>query len=745
MIRKWYFAFNQNMVALYAATIRTAIHSCRKYTDLIPHALYYGERSAFIDEIAEAGVVIPDYTPSYLHVTNWGKYSINPANPIFLRADISSLEQEDDYILFSDIGALFLNSLQELNSIQPEYVAMPSRLEQDNIQVLSSDVMVMNVKAMRETREDFFRYVAACLPSLTTLGADPMASFYQGVSELLPPIFAWKPYWGIETTAKIVHFQRPTPTEAEKALHGVKNDFDIEFTPVVARHVEAYEFYLRKYEEICHDADKRFKRAIMPTGRLINIANNCVHINIKRSNTAIRQLWVDVYANNTLQSRQFFEFGPNQDAIDTVIPLSPTAPLDKETRIDIRFSYSQHSFENSPFIVKPILSIGGDSVKSGPVYMVSLKDDLPLLKEQQEESLPASNVNNHIFIDPPTEITHEIPLTRHEITDYRAPEINCYKMNDALVSMPEGVVFLKNGAIIRETSYFEPIYSSFSIEKVQHWGDQFRFIKEISHGPDIEEPVVLLTTPAAATSYTHFLAYSMPSILLLRKVVERTGAKYLTPELEGWQQDLLNLAGISDNALLEWPHMAVSRAKELYVASSLLKTGVGLHPALGQLFREMSTRAMQTPSEYCTQAHPLVYIKSIDEISLFSNEDEAIARLQDEGFFIVDPLEITVLELIHIVHNARFIIGARTDALVNILFASTGSQVLQIGLRQLHQSQTASFAAIQGLRFIALEATPKEKPGHFSISIDALLHTIEAMFRTRSFTRDMHIKSTAKQ
>ncbi|WP_027184663.1 glycosyltransferase family 61 protein [Desulfovibrio inopinatus] len=743
MIRKWYFAFNQDMIATYAATIRSAVHSCLKFTNLVPHCLYHGERSAFIDELTEAGVVVLDYKPSYFQIANWMEHGINPANPLLLRSDISLMEQEDEFVLYSDIGVLFLKEAS-FDAVTPQYIAMAPSLERDSAHTTSSGVMVINVPAVRATRDDFYRYLAACLPALSAPGADPMASYYQGVCEELPHTFAWKPYWGIEPKAKIIHFHRPTPTEAEEALHNIKESPDGQFAQYILRSTEAYELYLRKYNEITRDADRRFKRAIMPVGQLIGVVNNCAHIIIRRSNTAIRQVTVDVFADEVLVNRKFIPFSPNQNAIDTVIPINPTAALTTKTRIDVRFSFCQHSFQKSPVTVEPLLGSKQPPLVSGPIHSVSITDDIPLLDDVQKGSIPARDFNNQVFLDTPTLDANPLPLSQVPIVNYRAPETHCRKLQNAFVCMPDGVVFLENASLVRETCYFEQAFNSLRIGKVSHWGNDFYYIKEIGHGPDIETPVALLATPVSSTSYSHFLAYCLPNILVLRDTVARTGAKYLTPALEDWQFDLLNLAGIQEEDLLIWPHLAVSRVNELYIASSLLKTPMGPHPALGWIFQEMIKRSSTTNSASTHSDRSLVYLKRFGEISQFSNEAEVIRRLQEAGFYILDPLESTVHEIIQTIHNARFIVGAHTDSLVNILFGSPGCQVLHIGLRQLRLPQAASFAAIQGLRYAYIEATPsKEESGHFSVSIDDLLHTIDAMLRTRSLTTNIHLKMDA--
>jgi lipopolysaccharide biosynthesis glycosyltransferase len=81
--------------------------------------------------------------------------------------------------------------------------------------------MIMNIPALRESKADLFPVVEGRL-SITAPYDDQSApnELFSGRWEHLPSTWNWKPYWGRNDEANIVHFHGPKPTHASQMLTG---------------------------------------------------------------------------------------------------------------------------------------------------------------------------------------------------------------------------------------------------------------------------------------------------------------------------------------------------------------------------------------------------------------------------------------------------------------------------------------------------------------------------------------------
>jgi hypothetical protein len=86
---------------------------------------------------------------------------------------------------------------------------------------MNTGVMLMNVARLRESLPEFRKYVAKNLAALEAESWDEAAYrwFYRDengpVWDRLRPELNWKPYWGENAEAKIIHFHGPKPFQKE--------------------------------------------------------------------------------------------------------------------------------------------------------------------------------------------------------------------------------------------------------------------------------------------------------------------------------------------------------------------------------------------------------------------------------------------------------------------------------------------------------------------------------------------------
>lgn len=76
----------------------------------------------------------------------------------------------------------------------------------------------MNIPSLRKTHPAFKAYIESHLPELDVFDQSAYNLFYSGQSTKLPLEYNWKPYWGNNPPAKIIHFHGPKPHDLIRIL-----------------------------------------------------------------------------------------------------------------------------------------------------------------------------------------------------------------------------------------------------------------------------------------------------------------------------------------------------------------------------------------------------------------------------------------------------------------------------------------------------------------------------------------------
>lgn len=255
---KWYFCINQASLATYIDHIRVAIASCRRYTDLTP---------VCISDAAEPELVrlLENYDAPLLVrqvrlVTefanfNYASFHAQTAAGAYLRCEIPDIEQEDEYVLYTDCDVMFVQNYVA-PQIRPKFFSCAPEMDINDWSYFNSGVMVMNVPNMRRVMPDFFRMVVARLRLYThRYGYDQndLNAFFWGAWDFLPVEFNWKPYWGLNPQARIVHFHGPKPVHLSELSGGPKltqNLMPEEYKDLFSRNSEAYDLYRGLFDEM---------------------------------------------------------------------------------------------------------------------------------------------------------------------------------------------------------------------------------------------------------------------------------------------------------------------------------------------------------------------------------------------------------------------------------------------------------------------------------------------------------------
>ncbi|HEX8679321.1 MAG TPA: hypothetical protein VF683_05155, partial [Chthoniobacterales bacterium] len=141
---------------------------------------------------------------------------------VLLRLELAQLGAQhgwDDRVLYTDCDVFFRHDIvSELAATQCTYFAVAPEFAQDDYLQMNTGVMWMNLPKLRSVDAEFRAFVAENLPRLQTIAWDQGAyrEFFARDDntfawDRLRPELNWKPYWGENADAKVIHFHGPKP------------------------------------------------------------------------------------------------------------------------------------------------------------------------------------------------------------------------------------------------------------------------------------------------------------------------------------------------------------------------------------------------------------------------------------------------------------------------------------------------------------------------------------------------------
>ena len=204
-----------------------AVHTARKFTSLVPHCVYDGKENDFTAWLTKNGVRIVQHR-SFIReqLTDLGRRKNNPHLAAGLAGAFARVELPDLVVnlgnpsraLYTDCDIFFAGEVvPELETSRCEYFAVAPETDKENYVAMNTGVMLMNMERLRESLPDLRKYILKNLDELEKESWDEAAYrwFYRDEKgpmwDRLRPELNWKPYWGENPEAKIIHFHGPKP------------------------------------------------------------------------------------------------------------------------------------------------------------------------------------------------------------------------------------------------------------------------------------------------------------------------------------------------------------------------------------------------------------------------------------------------------------------------------------------------------------------------------------------------------
>jgi hypothetical protein len=260
----WFFCLNENRDSVFLDMAKVAVLSTRDL-NINRYCIYDGNNQKFIDFLKENNVEV------FLHESTFKSKIDNFVEPAakttyygaFLRIDIPLIIANNnlniDRYLYTDCDVIFQkNPSAMLETIFPKSICATGEYRRDETFMFNSGVMWCNTENMKNTYTDFYNFVIEKEFNFVAADQGALNAFY--THEKIDDLINWKPYWGINNEAYLIHFHGPKPHHYKMYLNegGRTNNPHLkpyklfltkETAPMYKNYVKKYNSFLRETYE----------------------------------------------------------------------------------------------------------------------------------------------------------------------------------------------------------------------------------------------------------------------------------------------------------------------------------------------------------------------------------------------------------------------------------------------------------------------------------------------------------------
>lgn len=284
MIKRNFFGFNLDTLSTRANThgyddhIKMAINSCLKYTNLETYFMYVGEKNEIYDWLVSKNVNLIDVSErpllnrleeaeamTVLHSSGAQKLKI--AKGTWLRVEVPHICEElgitDEHVLYTDVDVVFTEKFGDpvVNDITDTGIdKFACCHEAGELSHYNAGVMVMNTQYLRDTYDEFLKFVIDNGFDFISFDQGALNAFYKPDTITILDYREWNlPAYmpsPIED-ARLIHFHGPKIREIRSYLNGEvsykpRNEFIRVFLERVPR--SRWEAMVAMCDELTKDA-----------------------------------------------------------------------------------------------------------------------------------------------------------------------------------------------------------------------------------------------------------------------------------------------------------------------------------------------------------------------------------------------------------------------------------------------------------------------------------------------------------
>ena len=176
----------------------------------------------------------------------------------FMRMDIPFLEQEEEYVLYTDVDVVFARDVRPEDLPRPEVLAACGEFssQKDMNAYFNAGILLLNVKNMRRYCEMIFQDLEN---GVVVKGFDQgyLNKYCHKERTWLPVEYNWKPYWGINKDAVIIHYHGLKPGGTNETSGFGMSDRIIMNTTKSGSNLAGYAYYYSIYFHILDSVDTK--------------------------------------------------------------------------------------------------------------------------------------------------------------------------------------------------------------------------------------------------------------------------------------------------------------------------------------------------------------------------------------------------------------------------------------------------------------------------------------------------------
>lgn len=257
---KHFFALYKDPVGQYLNYIdhiKAMINSAIKFTTLQSYFIYDGEQDELTDWLEAKGVTIAYHKSSLadmIQSCDSDKVNKHTAMGAYLRLDIPLLLEKlaikDDVVLYTDCDVIFVRDvayadLPRIFAIAPEFNSRPEQ------PYFNTGIMFINNVEFSESYAHLMSFIRSTgdLSKFGDYDQGALNHFFRDRFTLLEWNYNWRPYFGINQDAVIVHFHGLKIKDITMALENKGHDTPI-LNHLYNSNPEAYQFYSNRFYEL---------------------------------------------------------------------------------------------------------------------------------------------------------------------------------------------------------------------------------------------------------------------------------------------------------------------------------------------------------------------------------------------------------------------------------------------------------------------------------------------------------------
>ena len=213
---------------IYQDMLEVALKSAKNKTSLDLVVLYDGpEDHPYAKIIRESGAALIKhrfskanslpraFSQDYLIRRHGRAYEYKKLFGTFMRLDIPEIEKEESVVLYSDFDVIFQKDI-ELEQFKKDFTLLAApefSTDLSEFTYFNAGVLVLNISKVAPHFRNILDKIEKGIPNETGLfDQGYLNDELFGLHQLLPLQYNWKPYWGFNKDASIVHFHGLKPS-----------------------------------------------------------------------------------------------------------------------------------------------------------------------------------------------------------------------------------------------------------------------------------------------------------------------------------------------------------------------------------------------------------------------------------------------------------------------------------------------------------------------------------------------------